>query len=150
MAPRVRQLDGDGSAIVPQLVGNMTSEDAAKTLVVFDGEKRDAAYKTFSKIAQKVAAAVFDDTDADRSFRTRLIEPAHEAFVDTEGFAMHHRLANQKPSTHAAGEPPRIEISLFGLQECSSFTWERTVNQSTCFRSNSKGESFNTLTLGGK
>ena len=119
MAPRVRQLDGDGSAIVPQLVGDMRSEDAAKTLVVFDGEKRDAAYKTFSKIAQKVAAAVFDDTDVDRSFRTRLIEPAHEAFVDTMGFAMHHRLANPEWSALSAR---KIEMAM--LKEM--FEWAKT------------------------
>jgi hypothetical protein len=109
MAPRVRQLDGDGSVIVPQLVGDMTSEDAAKTLVVFDGEKRDGAYETFSKIAQKVAVAVFDDTNVDRSFRTRLIEPAHKAFVDTEGFAMHHRLANPEWSALSAR---KIEVAM--------------------------------------
>ena len=119
MAPRVRQLDGDGSVIVPQLVGDMTSEDAAKTLVVFDGEKRDAAYKTFSKIAHKIAVAVFDDTNADRSFRTRLIEPAHKAFVDTEGFATHHRLANPESGALSAR---KIEEAM--LKEM--FKWAKT------------------------
>jgi hypothetical protein len=40
----VVQLDGDGSVLVPQLIRNMSKHDAARTLVIFDGEKRQAAY----------------------------------------------------------------------------------------------------------
>jgi hypothetical protein len=44
LAPSVVQLDGDGSVLVPQLIRNMSKHDAARTLVIFDGEKRQAAY----------------------------------------------------------------------------------------------------------
>lgn len=50
-APAVRQLDGDGSILVPQLIGQMSQHDAVRTLVVFDGEKRQAAYKPTRPIA---------------------------------------------------------------------------------------------------
>ena len=63
LAPSIRQLDGDGSKILPQLIGEMTQHQASRTLVIFDGEKRIKAYETFSKIRSKVALAAFDDSN---------------------------------------------------------------------------------------
>ena len=87
LAPQVRQLDGDGSTIIPTLIGAMSDAEAARTLVIFDGEKRYAAYATYQKIQARVAAAIFDDTNPE--FRKRSIEPSGYPFVDTEGGMMH-------------------------------------------------------------
>ena len=61
--PQIRLLDGDGSVLLPSLVANMTDAEARTTMVVFDGEKRAAAWKTYKKLADRVALAVFDDTN---------------------------------------------------------------------------------------
>lgn len=60
---RVTQLEGDGAALVPQLINAMSDVDAAHTAVVFDGEKRLEAWATYRKLHRRVALAVFDDTD---------------------------------------------------------------------------------------
>ena len=63
-APSIRILNGDGHKLVPQVIEQLGPVEAAKTLVFFDGEKREAAYdNTFSLIRQKVALALFDDSD---------------------------------------------------------------------------------------
>lgn len=59
----VRQLEGDGSVLVPQLIDAMSDDEAARTLVIFDGEKRLEAFRTFEKLRGRVPLAVFDDTD---------------------------------------------------------------------------------------
>mmetsp|Transcript_12284 Transcript_12284/g.32136 ORF Transcript_12284/g.32136 Transcript_12284/m.32136 type:complete len:441 (-) Transcript_12284:353-1675(-) len=85
MAPGVRRLDGDGSVLLPQLVGNLTRAEAARTMVIFDGEKRTAAYlKTYTKIRHKVALAVFDDTNLSDgpNFKRMLAQNGH-VFFDT-------------------------------------------------------------------
>lgn len=63
-APSIRILNGDGHELVPQVIEQLGEAKAAKTLVFFDGEKREAAYdNTFSLIKQKVALGLFDDSD---------------------------------------------------------------------------------------
>ena len=59
-APSVELLEGDGSALLPALLANVS--DPSKVAVVFDGEKRFAAYRTFERIRARVALAVFDDS----------------------------------------------------------------------------------------
>lgn len=63
LAPDVALLDGDGSVLLPQLLGSLTPGQAAKTAVIFDGEKRFIAYNTYKKVRNQVAFAVFDDTN---------------------------------------------------------------------------------------
>ena len=63
LAPQVRLLNGDGSALLPQLLSLMDAEETARTLVIFDGEKRFGAWKTYQKLKDEVAIAVFDDTN---------------------------------------------------------------------------------------
>jgi hypothetical protein len=75
MAPSITLLHGDGSKLIPQLVGEMTEHQAARTLVIFDGEKRIEAHKTYSKIRSKVALAAFDDSN----------QPAFRSFLDSKG-----------------------------------------------------------------
>jgi hypothetical protein len=73
LAPQVRLLDGDGSKLLPQLVGTLNPAAAARTMVVFDGEKRFGAWRTYATIKDKVALAIFDDTNLEaREFRRML------------------------------------------------------------------------------
>ena len=62
-APQVKLLTGDGSVLVPRLLSQLSDAEAARTAVIFDGEKREVAYQTYVKIRSKVAFAVFDDTN---------------------------------------------------------------------------------------
>lgn len=74
MAPSIALLHGDGSKLIPQIFGEMTERQAARTLVIFDGEKRIEAYKTYSKIRSKVALAAFDDSN----------QPEFRSFLDSK------------------------------------------------------------------
>mmetsp|Transcript_14544 Transcript_14544/g.37686 ORF Transcript_14544/g.37686 Transcript_14544/m.37686 type:complete len:332 (+) Transcript_14544:94-1089(+) len=62
MAPDIKLVDGDGSVLIPEIVGNMTDRQAARTMIFFDGEKRVFAHRTLSKVRDRVAAAAFDDS----------------------------------------------------------------------------------------
>ena len=62
LSPSVQLIDGDGAILLPKLLEHISPAEAAKTMVIFDGEKRFGAYKTFLRIRSKVALAVFDDT----------------------------------------------------------------------------------------
>lgn len=62
LAPSVRLLTGDGSKIIPDLVDAMTAEEAARTLVFYDGEKRVQAYRSYRAVRAKVGMAAFDDS----------------------------------------------------------------------------------------
>ena len=62
MAPDIVLADGDGSKLIPELIAKMTPQEAARTMVFFDGEKRVFAYQTYSKVKDKVALAAFDDS----------------------------------------------------------------------------------------
>ena len=105
IAPSIQQLEGDGAEIVPRLIRNMTTEQAARTLVIFDGEKRENAYKTYRKIRKHVAAAIFDDSQvAAGYFRKTLIEPSMETFVDT-----------LDPSVDRLGDGVNVKQRLKGL-----------------------------------
>jgi len=65
MAPGVRLLNGDGRKWIPELLKDVKqgSEEAQSTMVIFDGEKRFEAYRTFNRIRDKVALAIFDDVN---------------------------------------------------------------------------------------
>ena len=93
LAPAVRQLDGDGGILVPQLIGQMSQHDAARTLVVFDGEKRQAAYRTYTAVQARIAAAVFDDTHVhwgpEGDF-SKVVAASGEPFVDTAWSQLWH------------------------------------------------------------
>ena len=75
MAPDIGIVDGDGSKMIPELVGAMSAREAARTMVIFDGEKRVQAHNTFKKIRDKVAFAAFDDSE----------HPAFRAYLEREG-----------------------------------------------------------------
>ena len=61
LAPKgsVRQVTGDGSILVPELV--RAAPAGERIAVIFDGEKRRAAYRTYSQIRRLVHLAIFDD-----------------------------------------------------------------------------------------
>jgi hypothetical protein len=63
LAPQIRLLTGDGSELLERLLRNISPEQARRTMVIFDGEKRFAAWKTYQKIRDKVAIAILDDTN---------------------------------------------------------------------------------------
>ena len=75
MAPEIMIVDGDGSVLIPKMVNEMTADEAALTMVIFDGEKRVQAHNTFKKIRDKVAFAAFDDSQV----------PAFRDYLDAEG-----------------------------------------------------------------
>jgi len=75
MAPDIKIVDGDGSVLIPKMVNEMTADEAARTMVIFDGEKRVQAHNTFKKIRDKVAFAAFDDSQV----------PAFRDYLDAEG-----------------------------------------------------------------
>jgi len=59
----VELIDGDGTKVLPNLTLGLTQMEAQQTMVIFDGEKRFGAWDTYQKIKEKVAVAVFDDTN---------------------------------------------------------------------------------------
>ena len=65
LAPQIQLITGDGSVLLPQLLANSSAADAARTMVIFDGEKRFDAYRTYEKIRKHIALAIFDDTNID-------------------------------------------------------------------------------------
>ena len=75
MAPGVTIVDGDGSKLIPRMVHDMTPSEAARTMVIFDGEKRVQAHRTFKEIRDKIAFAAFDDSEV----------PEFRAYLQAEG-----------------------------------------------------------------
>jgi hypothetical protein len=58
-APAITRLDGDGHLLVPRVIRDIGPKLAAKTLVIFDGEKRKSAFRnTWSLIRSRVAVVV--------------------------------------------------------------------------------------------
>ena len=83
LAPQVKLLDGDGSKLLPEILLPMSTEQAARTMVIFDGEKRFGAWRTYEKIKHKVAVAVFDDTNIEaREFR-RMMDQTKQVWWQT-------------------------------------------------------------------
>tara|TARA_B110001452_G_scaffold57670_1_gene44726 strand:+ start:4261 stop:5370 length:1110 start_codon:yes stop_codon:yes gene_type:complete len=83
LAPNIRLLDGDGSKLLPEILGPLDAATAARTMVIFDGEKRFGAWKTYEKIKDKVAVAVFDDTNLEaREFR-RMLDRTNQIWWQT-------------------------------------------------------------------
>ena len=64
MAPTMLLVDGDGSELLPKMIASMTAAEAAATMVIFDGEKRD-----------RIPLAAFDDSGV----------PEFRKFLDTRG-----------------------------------------------------------------
>ena len=61
LAPQVKRLTGDGRVLLPEV---LDKADAHRTMVIFDGEKREYAWKTFDKLRGLMAAAIFDDSNS--------------------------------------------------------------------------------------
>lgn len=82
MAPQISLVTGDGMVLLPQL---LTAQDAARTMVIFDGEKRMGAYRTFERVRANVALAVFDDSNvgADADTFKRHLDAQREVWWDT-------------------------------------------------------------------
>lgn len=95
----VTLLDGDGSKLIPELVAGMTDKQASKTMVIFDGEKRFAAYKTFYKIKDKVAVVIFDDSNlGSRDFVAAGLERNNEIWWDTRDELFQPFLLREAPA----------------------------------------------------
>eukprot|EP00747_Dinoflagellata_sp_TGD_P038537 gnl/TRDRNA2_/TRDRNA2_139731_c0_seq1.p1 gnl/TRDRNA2_/TRDRNA2_139731_c0~~gnl/TRDRNA2_/TRDRNA2_139731_c0_seq1.p1 ORF type:complete len:331 (-),score=48.46 gnl/TRDRNA2_/TRDRNA2_139731_c0_seq1:19-1011(-) len=74
LAPDMSLVDGDGAYLLPQLLADVDPEKE-KVAVIFDGEKQFKAYETYQKIRDKVAVAIFDDTNIGwKYFRTYLTQ----------------------------------------------------------------------------
>lgn len=81
-APAIELVEGDGAKLLPTL---LTPKDAARTAVIFDGEKRLGAWQTFAKVRANVALAVFDDTNigSDGEPFKRMLDEQKEVWWDT-------------------------------------------------------------------
>ena len=98
IGPPVTMLNGDGSKLVPMLVDRMSRKQAAATMVIFDGEKRFDAYRTYAKVKPHIALAIFDDTnvaDGD-SFKRSL--HAREIWWDTEDVTWSRFESRERPA----------------------------------------------------
>ena len=62
-APGIELITGDGKQEVARLVSAMDAASAARTMVIFDGEKRHGAFRTFELVRDRVALAIFDDSN---------------------------------------------------------------------------------------
>ena len=62
--PSIRQVTGDGSQLIPKLVRRADTKE--RIAVIFDGEKRQAAYKTYMKVAKRAHLVIFDDAFHER------------------------------------------------------------------------------------
>lgn len=84
LCPKIRQVNGDGSKLVPEIVSAMAPEEQKRTMVIFDGEKRFSAYVTFLKVKHQIPLAIFDDTNVNdgKKFIAH-IEKAREVFWST-------------------------------------------------------------------
>lgn len=82
-APNIRQVVGDGSIELPKLVN--AAPPSERIAVIFDGEKRRAAYQTYTQIAHKVHLAVFDDSYHERfpTYLDKMNETAWHTNLDT-------------------------------------------------------------------
>ena len=76
MAPTVELVDADGRAAVVRAVRSAPPEEGI--MVIFDGEKRHAAYETFRLVKQRVALASFDDSNLDAGAFPRFLRDSGE------------------------------------------------------------------------
>eukprot|EP00966_Prymnesium_polylepis_P153203 3538996-Prymnesium_polylepis.2 len=111
-APPVRLVTGDGTIEVPRMLTQLSAAEAARTMVIFDGEKRFGAWRTFDRVRAHVALAVFDDTNvADGPNFKAFLKERGEVWWDTsmlpdqlfqrESAPLRHMLA---PLNEAAGK----------------------------------------------
>ena len=64
---------------MPEIVSAMSRDEQRKTMVIFDGEKRFDAYKTFVKVKSHIPLAIFDDTNiVDGKKFVRMLDSARE------------------------------------------------------------------------
>jgi len=104
MSPDVRLVDGDGRVLVPALVRNMTDQQARRTMVIFDGEKRLDAYPTFEKIRDRVGVVIFDDTNLkNKNLFTKTLERDNHIFVNTWDAPLRKFIAKEKPALALLG-----------------------------------------------
>jgi len=76
LAPGVSLVDADGRASVVELVRRAPPKE--RLAVIFDGEKRQTAYETFTLVKSRLALAAFDDTNLDLGSFPRLLEERGE------------------------------------------------------------------------
>ena len=88
--PSIIHAVGDGSVLVPELVKAATKA-GERVAVIFDGEKRHKAYKTYKTIADKVHLAVFDDSFHERfhNFLDAHAETAWHTNLDSSYMGVH-------------------------------------------------------------
>ena len=93
-APDIRLMDGDGAQLVPQRARELAPRE--RVLVIFDGEKRMAAYRTYSKCKQDVAVAVFDDSQYKYSTFKQTLDANGEVWWTTEGDRTYQELHDKE------------------------------------------------------
>lgn len=146
--PGMRLLTGDGSALVPSVVANMSDAEAARTMVIFDGEKRFDAWPTWKQVQTRVAIGIFDDTNFDPSFDRMLAKKGYRWFSTsdsgfreavgksgyaesgiTQAFANRHLRNATRPFYGGCEKLQRFEFTIvqgegWGKRKCSGETSE--------------------------
>ena len=146
--PGMRLLTGDGSALVPSVVANMSDAEAARTMVIFDGEKRFDAWPTWKQVQTRVAIGIFDDTNIDPSFDRMLAKKGYRWFSTsdsgfreavgksgyaesgiTQAFANRHLRNATRPFYGGCEKLQRFEFTIvqgegWGKRKCSGETSE--------------------------
>ena len=122
MAPGITLLHGDGSIIIPNLVNSMTAEEAACTMIFYDGEKRIPAHKSFLKVRDKVAFAAFDDSNFPE-FRTYL-NAKNETWWETGTHeALFKSMSDAVKRTPGAGGVQGSVVSATGVGSVTATTF---------------------------
>ena len=122
MAPGITLLHGDGSIIIPNLVNSMTAEEAACTMIFYDGEKRIPAHKSFLKVRDKVAFAAFDDSNFPE-FRTYL-DAKNETWWETGTHeALFKSMSDAVKRTPGAGGVQGSVLSATGVGSVTATTF---------------------------
>ena len=108
LAPDVALVDADGRASVLDLVARAPPSE--RLAVIFDGEKRQTAYETFSRVKARVALAVFDDTNLDDGAFPQLLRERGEDAWHTWDCA-YMRRHNDRAPLASLGETLRAATS---------------------------------------
>ena len=125
MAPGIELATGDGKAEVIRLVRAMDPASAARTMVIFDGEKRHGAFATFQHVRAHVALAIFDDSNLGDGDFTPQLARSGQVWWDTRNIssALFEREKHplQLVRTMALSDNTGGEWTVGGLQELEGF-----------------------------
>jgi len=120
LAPGVTLLDGDGSQLLPSILGTVDPVEE-RIAVVFDGEKRFKAYETYSKIRDKVAVAIFDDTNIGWLYFRKFLRQVGEVVWHSDDRSYRRFALMEKAPLDTLSKPLRGKRMQGGLAQLEGF-----------------------------